>query len=799
MVSKISSVFRSLVGSDGPTNRTGPRKRALERDPDNVDYDVLESPQVKRAKSSHQDLNYSRSSSISISSPTVAFGKVASWIKGKTSSFAESYIFRQPGGEGNTENASGRHRSQQDALTRRPIHEQEQGMSFFNMSARNRTVNEDQRPNHPQHSDPRRTSHHGSSHMKGNQQSVQQQLRSNQQRQQQRKGNYNSGLPPGARSKYKDPTPDVILVNGNGHGDDNDDDDVQEIQHQFRVPMEMERNKTTQRQHSSTQQAVYRSHVPRSTQTAVPSSKPTYRTHNHPDVSRSYQPVAEKLFPQQRKVSPGRGQRQRSNSSRSNSSRVSTANECIRLTEKQRYQDLLQQFTSNKKYKIPLSTSVSSHASSSVLESSRIEQKHPPPQQQQQQFTTDIGSLVRKPIVHHHEPNVPSGSRILPHQYNTKREIREAARLRLHVPVSELSPKGTPGVRPSAMTPAQPDFSAGSRPESPVITAIKHTPRSESRGVSPMTVFERSLRESPYALEDWVKNMKDKFESNQRLKTRQVEEQELRVKLHEERRLRDQSKLIDRIREQMTISEKVEAVIDDPIFIEDEEEEDIEEIEELEEEEEELVELTPEMEDEIDAALVPHPPNETLLEGFKLLITRHDIQTLNGLNWLNDEVINFYMQLIMARSQEDGFPNVHCFNTFFYPKLLKGGQPSLRRWTKRVDIFAKDLICVPVHLGMHWCMSIVDFRSKSITYYDSMGSHNRRCLEALRDYLRAEHQDKKGSPYEMNGWSYTTAKDIPQQLNGSDCGMFASKFANISQGAQRLHLLSMTCHTLEEE
>ncbi len=105
------------------------------------------------------------------------------------------------------------------------------------------------------------------------------------------------------------------------------------------------------------------------------------------------------------------------------------------------------------------------------------------------------------------------------------------------------------------------------------------------------------------------------------------------------------------IREQMTLAEKEEAVIEDPVFIESDEEE--EEIEELEEEAEELLELTPEMEDEIDAALVPHPPNETLLDGFKLLITRHDIRTLNGLNWLNDEVINFYMQLIMARSQED--------------------------------------------------------------------------------------------------------------------------------------------------
>ena len=29
----------------------------------------------------------------------------------------------------------------------------------------------------------------------------------------------------------------------------------------------------------------------------------------------------------------------------------------------------------------------------------------------------------------------------------------------------------------------------------------------------------------------------------------------------------------------------------------------------------------------------------------------------------------------------------------------------------------------------------------------------------------------------MDGWSYYSERDIPQQLNGSDCGMFACKYA----------------------
>ena len=37
--------------------------------------------------------------------------------------------------------------------------------------------------------------------------------------------------------------------------------------------------------------------------------------------------------------------------------------------------------------------------------------------------------------------------------------------------------------------------------------------------------------------------------------------------------------------------------------------------------------------------------------------------------------------------------------------------------------------------------------------------------------------DKKKSALDLQGWRYECVKDIPQQMNGSDCGMFACKFA----------------------
>ncbi|XP_076348701.1 sentrin-specific protease 1-like isoform X2 [Tachypleus tridentatus] len=187
--------------------------------------------------------------------------------------------------------------------------------------------------------------------------------------------------------------------------------------------------------------------------------------------------------------------------------------------------------------------------------------------------------------------------------------------------------------------------------------------------------------------------------------------------------------------------------------------------------------LTEEMERLTDDALEPTPPDEVLVEGFRLSIRRRDMETLSGLSWLNDEVINFYMNQLMERGKLDSYPSVYAFNTFFYPKLAVGGHSALRRWTRKIDIFSYDLLLVPVHLGMHWCLAVVDFTDKKIKYYDSMGGQNSECLKALRTYLQEESLDKKKKEFDMSDWSLEIVKDIPHQMNGSDCGMFTCKYA----------------------
>lgn len=190
-------------------------------------------------------------------------------------------------------------------------------------------------------------------------------------------------------------------------------------------------------------------------------------------------------------------------------------------------------------------------------------------------------------------------------------------------------------------------------------------------------------------------------------------------------------------------------------------------------------ELTPEMMQVIWEASKSQPMNEHLVDLDGVEVLRKDIQTLQGLNWLNDEIINAYMSLIVMRSKKMGYKKVYAFNTFFYPKLRESGYSTIRRWTRRVDIFSHDFIIVPVHLGNHWCLAIIDFTRREISYYDSMGGSSNGCCDILLDYLRDESNDKKKQDFDDENWRLVDKyhEGIPVQRNCSDCGVFACTYA----------------------
>lgn len=272
-----------------------------------------------------------------------------------------------------------------------------------------------------------------------------------------------------------------------------------------------------------------------------------------------------------------------------------------------------------------------------------------------------------------------------------------------------------------------------------------------------------------FQAELWIKELTSMYDSRARERRRQIEEQEalaaqlLRQRLSE-KELRS-SHVEVHVRVPLEKEVPLAPVAEEP---------------KPQEEKPEFPELTDEMEVEINRVLRGSNPHEVLSEGFGLSLTRKDLQTLCNLNWLNDEVINFYMNLLVERSKDPGLPSVNTFNTFFFPKLRSSGYSAVRRWTKKTDIFSKDILLVPVHLGVHWCLSVVDFRKKAVMYFDSMGGNNDEACRILFEYLQLESKDKKGKEMDTSDWSLHSKKrnEIPQQMNGSDCGMFTCKYAD---------------------
>ncbi|XP_050090272.1 sentrin-specific protease 2-like [Anopheles aquasalis] len=170
-----------------------------------------------------------------------------------------------------------------------------------------------------------------------------------------------------------------------------------------------------------------------------------------------------------------------------------------------------------------------------------------------------------------------------------------------------------------------------------------------------------------------------------------------------------------------------------------------------------------------------------VIDKFKIQITGDAFRTLDGNTWLNDEVINFYMQLLQYRSEQrrdQGLPKVYSKSTFFLSSLRRSGYSGVRRYTKKVDLFSFDLIVVPVHVNeVHWCMAIIDLRRKAIEYYDSLGAPNNPVLDMLENYLCQESMDKRQVPFDKTGLTKRNMSECPKQNNGSDCGVFSCMFA----------------------
>ncbi|KAG7488108.1 hypothetical protein MATL_G00030950 [Megalops atlanticus] len=155
----------------------------------------------------------------------------------------------------------------------------------------------------------------------------------------------------------------------------------------------------------------------------------------------------------------------------------------------------------------------------------------------------------------------------------------------------------------------------------------------------------------------------------------------------------------------------------------------------------------------------------------KHTLTLEDLSTLDDQNWVNDQVINMYGELIMEAVNH----KVHFFNSFFHRQLVAKGYEGVKRWTKKVDLFTKSLLLIPIHLEIHWSLITVDITNQTIHFYDSQGIMFKYAVENIIRYMQAEAKEKQNVVYQK-GWKMIVNKCVPQQKNDSDCGVFVLEY-----------------------
>lgn len=104
---------------------------------------------------------------------------------------------------------------------------------------------------------------------------------------------------------------------------------------------------------------------------------------------------------------------------------------------------------------------------------------------------------------------------------------------------------------------------------------------------------------------------------------------------------------------------------------------------------------------------------------FQIDITVRDMQTLCDGQWLNDNIIDFYLNLLTSKNPD----SIFCWTTHFFTTLQTKGYSGVARWSKRkkLNVAEKELIIVPINImGTHWALAVVNNKLKSFQYYDSL-------------------------------------------------------------------------------
>ncbi|KAM1074856.1 hypothetical protein FF1_019804 [Malus domestica] len=185
-------------------------------------------------------------------------------------------------------------------------------------------------------------------------------------------------------------------------------------------------------------------------------------------------------------------------------------------------------------------------------------------------------------------------------------------------------------------------------------------------------------------------------------------------------------------------------------------------------------------------------------------ISKRDVDLLQPETFINDTIIDFYIKYLKNQIQPEKRHRYHFFNSFFFRKLadldkdpssVSDGRAAferVRKWTRKVDLFEKDYIFIPINFNLHWSLIVIChlgevpkhnggdsgnlLKVPCILHMDSIKGSHTGLKNLIQSYLWEEWKERKKETSEEISSKFHNLRfvplELPQQENSFDCGLF---------------------------
>ncbi|WVZ86643.1 hypothetical protein U9M48_033394 [Paspalum notatum var. saurae] len=189
-------------------------------------------------------------------------------------------------------------------------------------------------------------------------------------------------------------------------------------------------------------------------------------------------------------------------------------------------------------------------------------------------------------------------------------------------------------------------------------------------------------------------------------------------------------------------------------------------------------------------------------------ISKRDVELLLPETFVNDTIIDFYIKYLSTRIESTEKHKYHFFNSFFFRKLAdldkdQGRAPEgrvaflrVRKWTRKINIFEKDFLFIPVNFNLHWSLIVICYPGEVMTFegmdinadtkhsaklpcilhMDSLKGSHAGLKDIIQSYLWEEWKERHPESASDNSDKFLNLRfvslELPQQDNSFDCGLF---------------------------